>query len=349
MTNSHATAQALKRVRRDSDVSEATSVYTSVTIPKRTRDAVYWYKDGNIILVARNVDFRVFRGILADHSPVFDAMLSLPQPVEFAPSVGNPNALVGVFCPVLQLSDSPEDLRHILRMCIPKNGFSPYTFEAPSYDMVSAVTRLGHKYQMSKLIDSALGYLKRFYTDKLDVWEKGRSYNIPGFAPSHPIGVVNLARLVDEPSLLPTALLQCCSLGADIVKGFTREDGTHEQLSLEDIGRCFAARTILAERAILMIFRAFSLPVSEQCKTPGRCAEGLHALLMDLQNRVESVSHPDIFSSLFDSDGEKDRVLECADCDSMLRQREKKLRREAWDLLPSIMGVQVDGWGTSVL
>lgn len=45
----------------------------------RQRDTEFWYDDGNIILVARDVEFRVFKGILAEYSPVFKDMCSLPQ------------------------------------------------------------------------------------------------------------------------------------------------------------------------------------------------------------------------------------------------------------------------------
>ncbi len=74
------------------------------------RDEEFWYEDGTVILVARDVEFRVFKGILADHSPVFRDMFSLPQPPEAAIAP----------CPVVHVTDTPEDLRHLLRACIPK-------------------------------------------------------------------------------------------------------------------------------------------------------------------------------------------------------------------------------------
>ncbi len=89
----------------------------------KMRDAEFWFRDGNIVLVARDVDFRVYKGILADQSPVFDDMFSFPQPAPFTPprlelaSSSNTDA-----CPFVHLSDSPEDLRHLLRVCIPKKG-----------------------------------------------------------------------------------------------------------------------------------------------------------------------------------------------------------------------------------
>lgn len=40
----------------------------------RARDAEFWFEDGTIVLVARDVEFRVYKSILADHSPVFSNM-----------------------------------------------------------------------------------------------------------------------------------------------------------------------------------------------------------------------------------------------------------------------------------
>ena len=74
-----------------------------------TRDEELWFEDGNLILRAGEVEFKVYQGPLAAHSPVFDDMLSLPQPD------GEPVYKERSLCPVVNLSDSPEDLRHFLR------------------------------------------------------------------------------------------------------------------------------------------------------------------------------------------------------------------------------------------
>lgn len=83
--------------------------------PARTRDGEFWFDDGSIILVAGTVEFRVFKSILAQYSPVFSDMFSLPQPSFTSSSPADP-------CPVVHLSDSPEDLRHILRVSMPKSS-----------------------------------------------------------------------------------------------------------------------------------------------------------------------------------------------------------------------------------
>ena len=58
------------------------------------RDEEFWYEDGTIILIAADVEFRVYRGPLEKHSAVFRDMLSFPQPTKSsAPDcVSNPSS-----------------------------------------------------------------------------------------------------------------------------------------------------------------------------------------------------------------------------------------------------------------
>ncbi|RPD58558.1 hypothetical protein L227DRAFT_576943 [Lentinus tigrinus ALCF2SS1-6] len=53
---------------------------TNVSTSERTK--LFWPEDGTIILLAGQVKFRVYRGVLTEHSPLFAEMLSLPQPAE---------------------------------------------------------------------------------------------------------------------------------------------------------------------------------------------------------------------------------------------------------------------------
>ena len=66
----------------------------------------FWFKDGNVILMAGTVAFKVHRGNLERHSDVFRDLLSIPQP---------PDAAMFEDCPVIELHDSPMDLWHLLR------------------------------------------------------------------------------------------------------------------------------------------------------------------------------------------------------------------------------------------
>ncbi|EIW56891.1 uncharacterized protein TRAVEDRAFT_128265 [Trametes versicolor FP-101664 SS1] len=329
-----------KRRRKDSNSRENTeSESTAGDSTKIHRDAEFWFEDGSIILIAGDVEFRIFKGILADYSPVFRDMFSLPQPS----SQGTPTATAA--CPIVHLSDSPEDLRHVLRV------FGPFTQQArPSFHMISAVIRLGHKYQMENIVTEGVNYLKRWFTSDFTAWSAGALYEPD--APlecEHAIGVVNLARLVDAPSLLPTALLMCCGLAGQAVTGFAREDGSRETLAPDDLARCFKAHSRLAQHMLVLTIRIFAPSVLEECEYPQKCLEVLQAMLLGVENEPEHFAYSDVFVSwmeLFERPG--GLWFECCtDCQEMLKRRDRDERFEVWKELPGIMGVRVEGWAAS--
>ena len=72
----------------------------------------FWFEDGNLILTTQGVGFRVYRGLLASQSSIFADM--------FASSSANADEVFDG-CPVVQMSDSPGDLAHLLRILLPKS------------------------------------------------------------------------------------------------------------------------------------------------------------------------------------------------------------------------------------
>ncbi len=82
------------------------------------RDAIYglkrsenfWIPDGNIMLVAGETAFRVYRGLLTLQSTVFADM--------FASSSYNAEESHDG-CPVIRLTDSAQDLAHLLCVLLP--------------------------------------------------------------------------------------------------------------------------------------------------------------------------------------------------------------------------------------
>lgn len=210
--------------------------------------------------------------------------------------------------------------------------------------MVSAIIRLGHKYQIQPMVTQGVQYLKRWFTDDLDTWAAGKLYkhDCP-IKREQAIGVVNIARLVDEPSLLPTALLMCCSLDEDIVRGYTREDGTQETLTLDDIGRCCVARARLVECMVVLTMQIFkpSVEDSAACTTPQKCKRVLQEMLLDVGENVEYFAGPDIFGSWLGLCEDLEPVKCCASCRDMLKTRDREERLEVWWKLPKYMGVRV--------
>ena len=82
------------------------------------QDEEFWFDDGTVILVARDIEFRVYRGVLAGLSSVFKDLFA--EHHAFREVCMNIQGVPTFPCPVVQVSDSPEDLRHLLRACFPK-------------------------------------------------------------------------------------------------------------------------------------------------------------------------------------------------------------------------------------
>ncbi|KAI0752020.1 hypothetical protein C8Q74DRAFT_1211638 [Fomes fomentarius] len=320
---------------------------TTTSSDSPQRDEELWMEDGNLILVTASVQFRVYRGPLIGQSLVFRDMLSLPQPAEH-PASKHSSCADCIPCITIPLSDSPEDLRHFLRVMTGQS--TCFGGLHPTFDEISALVRMGNKYQCDKLVNRCVEYLKRYYHDDFDLWRNDEAvFSPPNFKPIHNIGVVNLARLLGVDVILPGALMGCCMLGMEIVEGFTREDGTREMLSLEDLGRCYLGRANLLEANAEATLKLMKQSLAPGCRRPERCEPTIRKILHGLAEGSQNV----LFSLRWDwswtpfiEREDKERDL-CSECFKMLgkRGRQKEIHRAIFDKLPSLMGIKVERWG----
>ena len=73
---------------------------------KDSHRADFWFKDGNVILLAGSVAFKVQRGVIERHSDVFRDILSIPQPLEEETFED---------CHIVEIYDEPADLWCLLK------------------------------------------------------------------------------------------------------------------------------------------------------------------------------------------------------------------------------------------
>ena len=84
-------------------------------VPSKIKDADFWFEDGTVIVHARDVEFRVYAGILGAQFPGLKGLFANPNnPSQWVSMSG----CMRVQCPVVSLEHSPENLRHIFRVCI---------------------------------------------------------------------------------------------------------------------------------------------------------------------------------------------------------------------------------------
>ncbi|KAI1786070.1 hypothetical protein LXA43DRAFT_1111894 [Ganoderma leucocontextum] len=256
-----------------SDDNHARAGPSQDSVPKR--DGRYWLEDGNVVLIAGETAFRIYKSLLARQSEVFRDMFSASD-LDAGPMFDG--------CPAVHLSDSAEDLRALLQALMPVERRHIYSeHRAYSFDELAAMVLLGHKYQIEDVQEQALNLLKTFYTDQFDTWEKTLDSRWdPGvlfsIETANPIGAVHLARLLSEPSMLPVAFFGCAVLGSEVLDGWTRQDGSVEYLSPEDTKRAVDGYGELSLDCIPTIDRIFNPTPDPDCMSQDTCQEDLQVL-----------------------------------------------------------------------
>ncbi|RDX41315.1 hypothetical protein OH76DRAFT_1364818, partial [Lentinus brumalis] len=205
-----------KRPRVDSD---------SATAKPWIADSQVWFDDGNVILVAEEVAFRVYKGALAQFSNVFRALFSLPAP-ETDPHGSRNDAEQFDNVPVVHLADSHVDIKHLLLTfscsyyC--HNG-KPST---PEFSVLFALVTLGDKYDIPHILEEALSCLQRYYAPTLAQWRKVKTRaDYVKTNPEDAMAVVRIARITGQFDLLSPAFLVCTTLRSQLLDKMGEPDG----------------------------------------------------------------------------------------------------------------------------
>lgn len=189
-----------KRRRTD----EPTAEENPAEPPPPTRSEEFWLYDGNIVLQAGNVQFKVHKGFLARHSTIFETILSMPH-TDDEPTVEE--------CPVLKVHDEPEDIKNMLTAIYDKDHdtLSPLPFR-----VVASLVRLGKKYEMDSILRMGIARLKKEFPVHLFPWNFDRKLQagasrIEGInTPAALVALIELALECDVLWVLPSAYYRCC-------------------------------------------------------------------------------------------------------------------------------------------
>ncbi|KAF7360149.1 hypothetical protein MVEN_00743400 [Mycena venus] len=112
---------------------------------------------GDIILQAETTQFRINRDVLAKHSPVFEDMFAVPQPL-------NEPTMEG--CSIVHVSDTAKDWELLLEML-----YDPFRCEDTlPFDLVASMLRLGRKYEFKAAKENAKSRIHHEFPAKLDSW-----------------------------------------------------------------------------------------------------------------------------------------------------------------------------------
>ena len=197
---------------------------TSLTLTY-ARHPDLWFSDGSVVLKAETTLFRVHMSILSRHSIFFRDMFTLPQP----PQQAQDDVVEG--CPVVSLQDSADDLASLLVAIYDGTSFGDNGRD--DFKVVAGILRLSSKYMVDSLRTKALAHLTEAWPPTLKGWDlredrartyeqdtghgRGQLYPSPIVSFIHFFQarrecdrlsvqeVINLAREINAPSLLPAA------------------------------------------------------------------------------------------------------------------------------------------------
>ncbi|KAJ7753407.1 hypothetical protein DFH07DRAFT_744413 [Mycena maculata] len=314
---------------------------------QRQRVEELWFEDGSIIIHSGTREFRVHRGILVACSLIFRDMFLLPQPIDSETVEG---------CPLVCLPDSAADVTVFLKAIFYSSFFMPFPART-EFETIVGCLRLSHKYEVDYLRRRALVHLTSQYRTTLSEWDTSTydeddeddparsalditSFKSP-FGQAHEICVIELAREVDAPWLLPLAFYSLSAQfsmypGRDVFLGAVH-NGVPTSLSAEDQERFLAGHLIQTQSALAEILRFLSDPLDiVGCTSAMDCARARFRAIA----RAGEYNHdyPSVPLHIWGSN-EWQTLDVCPTCLAVLEETHEAARQVFWDKLPEIYGL----------
>ncbi|KAF8201184.1 hypothetical protein K438DRAFT_1821537 [Mycena galopus ATCC 62051] len=311
-----------------SSTSEAPPAKRQRVEEERLTRSDIWHDDGSLVLQVESTLFRVHWTILCMHSTFFRDMRDLPQPVDL-PSIEG--------CPVIELHDSLEDVKHLLDAL-----YNPHIFnqEKLSFPFIAALVRLGRKYDFKNLLEVAVQRLSyenpttfEKYEALTQVHANGRiMYTTQVIVPQQDIifDVLTLARENNLFAILPSAYLRAIVFYSPelIFDGIPSRNGSTVTLSSADqrLSILGNQRVLEAqwEHAGFLAWIGVDTP-SPGCTDHDGCTRRKKLILQRLIQKAVSVA-PFLLA--------KERGL-CLSCLIAHSQVMTEARKEIWKNLPS--------------
>ncbi|KIJ19652.1 hypothetical protein PAXINDRAFT_127876 [Paxillus involutus ATCC 200175] len=179
-------------------------------VPKALIRSDIWFTDGNVVIIAGSVAFKMHRGQLERHSEVFKDLFLVARPWEDGEVTNEEGNKLVDGCPTVDVYDCPSDVYHLLVALY--DGFYFPERHASDFSALSSVLRLSTKYFVEHLRVQCLARLAHDWPATLAEWDQREAAATDAsgrYAPrdtyAHPILAINLALELDLPAVLPSA------------------------------------------------------------------------------------------------------------------------------------------------
>ncbi|KZP13430.1 hypothetical protein FIBSPDRAFT_753509 [Athelia psychrophila] len=292
-----------------------------------------WFEDGNVVIQAEGTHFRVYRGALAAHSPIFKDMFAMPQP----PSEGE-GTVEG--CPVVHLSDTAADITIVLKALFLLSGHI-VSGEPLDFTAVAAFLRLGKKYEIGPLHAEALKRLCYEFPSTLKGLDECRRFSMIKGRIGASVDVANLAREQSLLCVLPLALYQCCCYPEIFpAAGVKLNASTTAMLSAGDLAACIRAWDDLSITQANTTLDWLNSPGSTypECTSPAPCTtirkEALHHVYYPSVVFLGHKGWSEFRHKWLDPVGAM-----CGPCNDVAERLHNDGRARFWEALPGIFGL----------
>ncbi|RPD55055.1 hypothetical protein L227DRAFT_615704 [Lentinus tigrinus ALCF2SS1-6] len=289
-----------------------------------------WFFDGNVVLVAQGVAFRVHQGVLAHHSTVFRSWFTGPNPVV---SYGTVNLFEGVPMVWLRSTDTAYDLRQALFVMY---GFRCFDGPLPvTFSEVAGLRRFALAYGMELLAEASRQLFNPVFPGDIGDWDAfDREHRLSfGLGDYQAIEAFNLIKLKHDGFYL-AAVYFCAQLPVEVLReGTWRLDGTREVLSEEDMQIILTAKARLQELSakVLALCSDTVYTLGEECDETG-CEVALHAVMCPKGPVAGRLARGDAMSGWALDCIEELSVNRqiCDECERDARERHEAMRKQVW-------------------
>ncbi|KAJ7650044.1 hypothetical protein FB45DRAFT_886760, partial [Roridomyces roridus] len=295
------------------------------------RSPEIWHSDGSVVLHAGCTQFCVHWSVLSLHSSFFRDLHGLPQP---------PNEPKIEGCPVIELSDSSEDVETVLKAL-----YDPLFFAQKNLPLsvIASHIRLGRKYELTNILSNVVERLTYENPSTLEGYDRLMSPS--GYIPSkfEPyrgafIDVLTLARENNLLGVLPCAYYRVTAcytqVQAELFDGVQRPDGTHATLSPADLRLCILGRHQLLQSQWEMDHSLGWLRIggSDRCTDDDSCGKSRTLFSRELLLEGKPGVFPQITWVL-------KRTKVCDACKEDGRIKLVEGRKKMWESLPSFFSL----------
>ncbi|KAF5340566.1 hypothetical protein D9611_007303 [Ephemerocybe angulata] len=302
--------------------------------PKRCEDV--WFDDGNVVLQAEDIQFKVHKSVLAKHSSVFADLFDMPHAND-EPKVDG--------CPIVELHDSAEDIKHMSLRLYGLDSWKTRDRTARGdlpMALVRAIIRMGRKYDIEHIRDEGLELLKKAFPTELSGWENITQSphkfecqtRICRCVFELALEAIKLAHESDIKTILPACYLVICCY----------RDGKHTHMIPAEVRAlcAFGGEEILDGRNSTVYSWLADLGETEKCTNSPRCLRLGREFMKDVWQ------YPSLLTTFWDWRyiallyGHRMDDL-CVPCLRGAERSHQEKRREVWGKLPGYFGLP--GWG----